>query len=163
MSDKDLKVFDFDGKRITFDFGDGEQMVNATQMVKAFDKRLNNFMRLKQTKEFIEMLESVTSHVSQREIIRIVRGGTPELQGTWVNDILALKIAAWLSPQFELWMYMKIKELLTTGKAELEANKIDDKELLFYLNKILDNGLESNRLAESIIQRKTGKKLPPSE
>ena len=77
---KDIQVFEFDGKHITFDFGSGEQMVNATQMAKAFNKRLDNFTRLKQTKAFIEVLESpVTSDVREREIIKVIKGGVPEL------------------------------------------------------------------------------------
>jgi len=155
---KEIKVFEYNGKKITFDFGDGEQMVNATEMVKAFNKRLDNFMRLKQTKEFIEVLKSVPSHVREHQIIRAVSGGPYELRGTWVNDILALKLAAWLSPEFEVWVYTKIKELLTTGKAEIKP-KISDKELMFYLDKILDNSLESKRLAEVIIQIKSGKDI----
>ena len=54
---KQIKVFKYKDKRITFDFGDGNKMINATEMVKAFDKRLDNFMRLKQTKEFISTLK----------------------------------------------------------------------------------------------------------
>lgn len=153
---KTVKKFEFQGKRITFDFGDGEQMINATEMVKAFNKRLDNFMRLKQTKEFIKALESDPSHVRDREMIKVIKGGVPELQGTWVNDVLALKLAAWLSPQFEIWVYTKIKELLTTGKVEIEP-RISDKELIFYLDKILDNSLESKRLAQHLIQIKSGK------
>ena len=161
--EKDLKTFEFEGKRITFDFGDGEQMVNATEMVKAFDKRLDNFLRLKQTKEFISVLESVPSHVREHQVIRAVSGGKYELRGTWVNDILALKLAAWLSPQFEIWVYTKIKELLTTGKAELNPHLINDKELLFYLKKITDSTLEASNLAEHIIKRKTGLYEPPED
>lgn len=42
------------------------------------------------------------------------------MQGTWMHEKLALKFASWLSPAFELWVYDKIQELLTTGKTELK-------------------------------------------
>jgi len=42
------------------------------------------------------------------------------LQGTWMDEKLALKFAAWLSPEFELWVYDRIQELLTTGKTEIK-------------------------------------------
>ena len=151
---KQVKIFEFEGKQITFDFGDGEKMINATEMAKVFGKRLQNFARLKQTKDFIQVLKSDSSHVSDREIIRIVKGGRQDLQGTWYCDILALKLAAWLSPQFEVWIYAKITELLTTGKAQLTSSTIEDKELLFYLTKIADNNLEASQLAVHIIKRK---------
>lgn len=156
MADK-IKVFEFEGKRITFDFGDGRQMVNATEMVKAFGKRLDNFRRLKQTKEFIKTLKSVPSDLREREVIKVVKGGIPELQGTWVDDILALKLAAWLSPQFEIWVFTKIKELLTEGKVELDAQPKEDKELQFFLQKIADNSLENSRIARDILEKKVEK------
>ncbi|MEM1121660.1 MAG: KilA-N domain-containing protein, partial [Bacteroidota bacterium] len=43
-------------------------------------------------------------------------------QGTWMDEKLALKFAAWLSPNFELWVYDRIQELLTTGKTELPSH-----------------------------------------
>ena len=138
-------------------------MVNATEMAKAFNKRLDNFTRLKQTKEFIKVLESVPSDVREREIIKVIKGGVPELQGTWYCDTLALKLAAWLEPRFEVWIYTKIKELLTTGKTELSPYPITNKELSFYLQKIADNSLEASRLAEQLIEKKKGLYLPPEE
>lgn len=48
-----------------------------------------------------------------------MQGGTPELQGTWMDEKLALKFAAWLSPYFELWVYDRIEELLLTGRTEI--------------------------------------------
>lgn len=157
---ENIKIFEFGGKRITFDFGDGMQMINATEMVKVFDKRLDNFMRLKQTKEFIKALESVPSDVRERKIIRVVRGGTPDLQGTWIDELLALKLASWLSPQFEIWVYSKIRELLTTGKTELESERLDHKELNFWLQKIADNTLEASRHSQELLD-KIKKTLPP--
>jgi hypothetical protein len=52
------------------------------------------------------------------ELIRVVKGGNLP-QGTWVHEKIALKFAAWLSPFFELWIYDRIHELLTTGRTEI--------------------------------------------
>lgn len=55
--------------------------------------------------------------------------------GTWMHRILALKFAAWLDPEFELWVYTVIDELLFGHYRELEKilrksaetrNKIDE-------------------------------------
>lgn len=46
-----------------------------------------------------------------------------QYQGTWMDEKLALKFAAWLSPRFELWVYDRIYELLTTGQTKLEKTK----------------------------------------
>ena len=74
------------------------------------------------TKEYILVLESRyadSRNEEKREVLRVVQGGTPELQGTWMDEKLALKFAAWLSPYFELWVYDRIEELLLTGRTEL--------------------------------------------
>lgn len=117
-----IKKFDWEGSSITFEFSDGNKMIHANQMAKPFGKRIDNFLRLKETKTYIALLEaeySVPSDVREREVIRVVRGGQPELQGTWMDERLALKFAAWLSPAFEIWVYSRIQELLTSGIVEL--------------------------------------------
>lgn len=117
-----ITKFNYEGQFISFEFTDGNKMLNATEMAKPFKKRVTNFLQNKQTKEYIELLESRywnSSNENQREILRVVQGGQPELQGTWMDEKLALKFAAWLSPAFELWVYDRIEELLKTGKTEL--------------------------------------------
>lgn len=142
--EKKLQSFEYEGKRITFDFGDGQKMVNATQMVKAFKgKRINNFLRSKQTKEFIKVLESRYAkkrNGNEYKAYRVIKGGTPELQGTWMDEKLALKFAAFLNPYFELWVYDRIHELLTQGM-------INEKYLKWVLQKIQDNAQENFNLA----------------
>lgn len=120
----DIIKFDYEGQKISFEFADGNKMINATEMSKPFKGKLvADFLRLKTTKEFILLLESRygNSHNgTTTRVLRVVQGGEPELQGTWMDEKLALKFAAWLSPAFELWVYDKIQELLTTGKTELK-------------------------------------------
>ncbi len=118
-----IKKFDYEGKPISFEFEDGKKMINATEMAKPFNKRVDNFLRLKGSKDYILLLELRYSDVREREVLRIVQGGTPELQGTWMDEKLALKFAAWLSPAFELWVYDRIQELLTTGKTEIPTHR----------------------------------------
>ena len=156
---KKLKVFEYEGKQITFDFGDGEELVNATEIAKAFNKRLYDFTRMKQTQEFINELETLmntTEHGNSRQrkkAIKVVKGGNRlDLQGTWYEQRLALKLAAWLSPKFELWVFGKIKELLTTGSASLDDEKakmeLQIKTLEFVFQKIKDNAMEIHHLSD---------------
>ena len=114
--------FDYEGQHISFEFADGNRMINATEMARPFSKRVNNFLRMEGTKEYILVLESRyadSRNEEKREVLRVVQGGTPELQGTWMDEKLALKFAAWLSPYFELWVYDRIEELLLTGRTEI--------------------------------------------
>ena len=84
-----------------------------------------HFLYLKTTKDFIELLENRYRDRDigfGKEVLRVIKGGDAysPIQGTWMDEKLALKLAAWLSPAFELWVYDKIQELMTTGKTELK-------------------------------------------
>ena len=121
-----ITKFDYEGKAISFEFSDGNRMVNATEMAKPFGKQVGGFLRTKETKEYIGLLEDryANLHIGQnRVVLRVIKGGDTVkdgvAQGTWMDEKLALKFASWLSSKFELWVYDRIDELLKTGKTEL--------------------------------------------
>jgi KilA-N domain len=121
----DIIKLEYEGHTISFEFADGNKMINATEMAKPFGKLVGSFLRLDGTKSYINLLENryADLHIGfEKEVLRVVKGGDAygEEQGTWMDEKLALKFAAWLSPAFELWVYDKIQELLTTGKTELK-------------------------------------------
>ena len=117
--------FDYGGQTISFEFADGNKMINATEMARPFRKQIGHFLTLQGTKDYILLLESRyrDSDIGgmAREVLRVIKGGVPELQGTWMDEKLALKFAAWLSPEFELWVYDRIQELITTGSTRLQG------------------------------------------
>lgn len=117
--------FDYGGQTISFEFADGNKMINATEMARPFRKQIGHFLALQGTRDYILLLESRyrDSDIGgmEREVLRVIKGGVPELQGTWMDEKLALKFAAWLSPEFELWVYDRIQELITTGVTRLQG------------------------------------------
>lgn len=127
-----ITQFNYEGNEISFEFEDGYKLINATEMARRFDgKFVADFLRLKGTKEYIALLERRygDSHIApKRPVLRVVRGGNAAdgLQGTWMDEKLALKFAAWLSPEFELWVFDRIYELLLTGKTEIKEHKPAD-------------------------------------
>lgn len=111
-----FQTFPYQGNRISFDFGNGNKMINATEMAKAFpNKRITNFTQSKSTKDFINLLETKAG------ITALVSNHGGKNPGTWMHEKLALKFAAWLSPDLEYWVYEKIQELLTTGQTSLQT------------------------------------------
>lgn len=48
----DIKQFDYEGTPISFEFSDGNKMINATEMARPFGKPVGNFLRLKETREY---------------------------------------------------------------------------------------------------------------
>jgi len=120
----DIKKFEYEGHTISFEFEDGNKMINATEMARPFKKLIGDFLRLKGTKEYITKLQfryGNSHNEKNREVLRVIQAGDAKLQGTWMDEKLALKFASWLAVDFELWVYDRIHELLTTGKTELKT------------------------------------------
>lgn len=117
------KVCMFEENPISFSFGkDTNMMVNATEMAKAFGKRVNDFMSNDHTIAFVnEALNCGNSRylkVSSQSDLYYSNNKT----GTWMHRVLALKFAAWLSPAFELWVYATIEGLLFGSHVEREQS-----------------------------------------
>lgn len=127
------KIYKYNNKEIAFQLtGKEGVMINATQMIKAFEgKRMNNYLRREETQELAlalirrkspsigETLFGASVIINElanveNPVIRVVRGGSGE-QGTWMCEDLALDFAQWLSVDFKLWCNDRIKELLTIG------------------------------------------------
>ena len=53
----DILRFDYEGQKISFEFADGNKMINATEMAKPFGKPVANFLRLDETKQYLQLLE----------------------------------------------------------------------------------------------------------
>ena len=70
----------YNGKIIQGRRGDG--YVNLTNMCNATGKRLNDFLRLKSTKEYFAQIERDTGK-NIGDFITITKGGEPSSQGTW--------------------------------------------------------------------------------
>ena len=137
---------------IEFDASTDNVMVNATEMAKIFDKKVEAFMRNEQTKAFIDALlknanqrfiseeNNGNSRYKNRiksENSRFLEDGNSEnyhflgdikkdnspftesdlytskqKSGTWMHRVLALKFAAWLDPEFEVWVFTTIDQIL---------------------------------------------------
>lgn len=111
----------FESNLVAFDFEN--ETVNATDMIKAFpEKKMNNFLRNQQTKDFIDVLKSNTR-------ISVILAKTGNTGGTWMHKLLAYKFASWLSPQFELFVYQ------TFDKAINERLKQQQRQLDYFWDK----------------------------
>lgn len=83
-------------------------MVNATEMAKIFNKRIDNFLRLDETKRFIAaLLESknkvfdsshVRNQITEKDLIRTTN------KATFMEQKLAIYFAFWLDVKFQIWL-----------------------------------------------------------
>lgn len=73
--------------------------VNATAMCQACGKYFNHYISNATAQAFIAELVSDTG-IPVSELIQIVKGGVPQLQGTWVHPQIAINLGQWASPKF---------------------------------------------------------------
>ena len=141
-------IFEYEGLPIIFAGTDLGQMINATEMAKKFNKRPNDFLSLPQTQRFIKTL--ITRFSGNKDLVlKTVRGRYNA--GTWMHEKLALKFAAWLSPEFELWVYDRIHELLKTGKTEIEHQQKGN--VFKTLRQMIDQLEEQERINQRVDER----------
>lgn len=72
--------------------------VNATAMCKAGEKLFNDFYRLKRTKSFLSTL-SRTTGIPVVDLVETREGASG---GTYVHPQVAISLAMWISPEFEV-------------------------------------------------------------
>ncbi len=105
----------FEGKQIRINQIDGYACL--TDMAKATGKKVNDFLRLDNTRDFLRELASITG-IPAIELLITTSGNTGK---TIAHPQIAIKFAGWLSAKFEVIMTSWILELLTTGKVELNT------------------------------------------
>ncbi len=136
---EDLVKLKFKGNEISFNWDCQDLMVNATEMAKIFGKDIDDF---KDNKEYDVFIENLKKSPKFLEYVQR-KGGpiSPPLEGETydyyiksldkylINSIwgrsggvymyrtLAIKFAAWLSPEFEIWIYETIENLLFSEKS----------------------------------------------
>lgn len=86
--------------------------VNATAMCKANGKLLGSWNRLGGSKRYVSALAgSMQIHIDQLVIGNESEGINIE-RGTWVHPEVAIEIARWISPEFNVWANRVIRLVL---------------------------------------------------
>ena len=140
-----LQSFNYNGISITFDNGSGDVSVNATDMIRSFpNKRISDFTNLSQTQDFISLLSLKTGNT-------VIKSEVGRYGGTWMHRKLALKFAAWLSAEFEMWVYDRIEELAKYGATAMNPEDLLNPDFIINLATELkreraEKELLSNRL-----------------
>lgn len=87
--------------------------INATEMCKTVPgKMIADYMRLNSTKEFLAELASDMG-IPISDLVQVVKGGPPLLQGTWVHPDVAINLALWVSPKFAVLVAKWVREWLS--------------------------------------------------
>lgn len=94
--------------------------INATAMCQAAGKRLNHYLDNASSKAFIAELSGDTG-IPASELIQIVRGGNPQVQGTWVHPQVAINLGQWASPKFAVLVSKWVFDWMSGGKQHQSA------------------------------------------
>lgn len=130
---------------------DDNVMVNATEMAKAFGKRVDHFLKADHVKAFISILEFTPNGGNSEPIPmeKIIK--TKGQSGTYFHRALSLKFAAWLDPSFELWIYQTIEKVLFGHyKEHWDAHMMQEqakKEMEVLKSKLIKNPTQEDVIA----------------
>lgn len=96
--------------------------INATAMCKAGGKKLNDYLRLKSTKEYFQVLSADTgipvSGSDKGSGLVILTGGNFDEQDTWVHFEIAVDLGKWISPQFRVAVNRWVVQWMTGSRVE---------------------------------------------
>lgn len=113
--------------------------VRLNDIAKPFGKRLDNWMRLKSTKELFEAFSVDRSYNGAKAFYTVKGGKTatsdprdrPEIlaeQGTFAHPDIAIQFAQWCSPSFALWVSRQVRHLLTYGEVNIHYTEWSEAE-----------------------------------
>lgn len=105
---------EYNGVTIGYD-PSGDGMVNATAMCKAAGKLWADYWRTQQTQAFADEL-SRSMGIPIDLLVVTVSTGVNARRGTWVHPDVAIDLAKWCSPAFQVWATQRIRQYLITGR-----------------------------------------------
>lgn len=111
-----MTILSYNGQNIEQRSEDG--YVNATQMAAVKNKLIADWLRTEDCKRYTAAL-SLSMGIPIDKIIISKPGRPSRGGGTWIHPKLAIKLARWISVEFELWCDEHIKTLIETGSTRL--------------------------------------------
>lgn len=78
------------------------------------------FLKSKQVKRFVKALSDATKSAS----VNVIKGGLQ--QGTWALELVVIRYAAWLKPEFEIRVYNTFRDAILNGVSNMtRLNRLD--------------------------------------
>jgi hypothetical protein len=130
--------------------------INITNLCKAGGKEFKSWNRIDKTKRFLEVLSSAVN-IHTADLILVGSGSkyTNDTKNhTWVHPQVAINIAQWISPEFDVLVSKWVYEIMLTGKVDIKENKTTQE--LDQMNK--ENKLLKNRV--KLLESKVLQKQP---
>jgi hypothetical protein len=123
--------------------------INITNLCKAGGKLFADWSRLKRTECFKQVLSSDMG-IPISELIKVGSGSKCETSQTWSHPQIAINIAQWISPEFDVMVSRWVYQIILTGKMDIRDSKT---------TKELDEMNKENKLLKNRIKLLEGKTL----
>lgn len=116
----DLVKVDYQGLAVAFT---EEAWFNATAVAEKFGKRVNDFLVLPTTKEYMTALdlEAIQNTGKSGIWFKAKRGKNG---GTWLHPDLAVQFARWLDVRFSIWCDRQIRQILSGTHPHYDWKKL---------------------------------------
>lgn len=108
--------------------------INATSLCEASGKKLGHYLENSSTKAFLNELSSEIG-IPITELVKIIKGGIPQFQGTWIHPQVAINLAQWASPKYAVLVSKWVFEWMS-------GNIPNTKRLPYHLQRYLINRAE---------------------
>ncbi|MBG6028999.1 KilA-N domain-containing protein [Proteus mirabilis] len=105
----------------------------------------SKFIRSASVKRFVSALDArgQKSPLEENQSLKVINGG--DEQGVWAVELLAIRYAAWIKPEFEISVYETFREATLNGISNMtKLNRLDlqisnEKGELSYCGKRMNN------------------------
>lgn len=95
----------YEGHSITYN---SEGWFNATEAAAKFDRRVDKWIKTKETQTYIDALCEM-SNTPKKGYLKTLRGTNG---GTWLHPKLAVMFSRWLDPRFAIWCDIQIDHII---------------------------------------------------
>jgi hypothetical protein len=106
------------GQGLTIEHREEDGYINVTNLCKAGGKLFKNWKKTQKTKAFLQVLSRSVPNGTDL-LIKTETCGLNENRGTWVHPQVAINIAQWISPHFDVKVSGWVYEIMMTGKVDI--------------------------------------------
>jgi hypothetical protein len=136
------------------EYREDDGYINITNLCKAGGKKFNHWNSNDKTKRFLQVL-SLDAGIPVTSLIKLGSGhkiGNNNISETWAHPQVAINIAQWISPEFDVLVSKWVYEIMLTGKVDIRNNKTTEElDTMNKENKLLKNRI---KLLESKVLQK---------
>ena len=112
-----LPLIEHKVESVSIDQRANDGYVNATALCQACGKKLSHYLENVGTKAFLSLLSADAGYPAS-ELVQAIKGGPPQMQGTWVHPQVAINLGQWASPKFAVLVSKWVFEWMDGGGKE---------------------------------------------